>query len=437
VELEAGASLFPEGDRIDALYIVRDGVLRAVETDANGAEVLVRTIVAGEVLDQLQVLSGGTRPVQVRAHGTCLLWMIPGDIVDSLAESHTGFRDVRERIHRRQLFCRLHPILGALDKAFLDDLEGTLSWRHLRRGDLLFEQNDVADHLHFVVSGRVQTVHIAGDGTHRRLGEASRGDVVGETEFFTGEPRTARVQAVRDSVLVDLATADFDALVGRRPHGLRRVTRNIVERQRRPVATSRAASRVATIAVLGSSSRVSTTEFTARLTSQLSVFGSTARFTSGAVNALMAEPGIAQVTGDSAASERLLAWLEGQEARHRFLVYEADPGDTEWTQRCLRLADRILLVAHAADDPRPSDLERALLLPEGKVTDAYELLILVHADGSKLPTGARRWLAERPHVEEHHHLRWNEDGDFGRIARVLAGHAVDVILGGDGALRCE
>jgi hypothetical protein len=39
----------------------------------------------------------------------------------------------------------------------------------------------------------------------------------------------------------------------------------------------------------------------------------------------VAEPGIARVTEESAASERLLAWLEGVESRHRFLVYQTDP----------------------------------------------------------------------------------------------------------------
>lgn len=433
VELAVGESLFPEDDRIDALYVVESGVLRATETDAAGTPRLVRTIGPGELVDQLQVLSGGSRPVHVHAAEPCQLWMIPGDIVDQLVESQPEFRAIRERTHRRQLFCRLHPIFGTLDQSCLDDLEATLTWRHLARGELLFEQRDPADTLYFVVSGRVQTVHLEQDGTLRRLGEASRGDTVGEGEFFTGEQRSARAQAVRDSVLVGLSTADFDALVARRPHVLRHVTRNIVERQRRPVLASRAASKVSTIAVLGLSPRVSTSEFIARLTSHLERFGPTARLTSERVNSLMAEPNIANVTEDSAASERLLAWLEGLEARHRFLIYETDSADSEWTQRCLRLADRILLVAHATDDPRPTNFERTLLLPEGRITDAYELLILVHQDGSVLPTGTRAWLAERPHVEEHHHLRWSEDADFGRLARVLAGRAVGVVLGGGGA----
>ena len=50
-----------------------------------------------------------------------------------------------------------------------------------------------------------------------------------------------------------------------------------------------------------------------------------------------------------------------------------------------------------------------------------------------MPLGTKRWLSERPHVEEHHHLRWNEDADFGRLARVLAGRAIGMVLGGGGA----
>jgi NTE family protein/lysophospholipid hydrolase len=433
VGLQPGDSLFPDDDRIDALHLLESGALHATEIATNGATLLVRTIAPGELVDHLQVFSGGARPVQVRAAEPSTLWTIPGDVVDSLVESTPEFRLVRERIHRRQLFCRLHAIFGTLDETLLDDLERAVTWRHLRRGELVFDQGERADSLYFVVSGRVQAIRVDARGTQTRLGEATRGDTVGEGDFFTGETRSARVMAVRDSVVVGLTTGDFDALVARRPQVLRHVTRNIVERQRRPIVTSRAASRVATIAVLGMSDRVSADAFTTRLTSHLSAFGPVARLSSARVDSLMAEPAIAQVTEDSAASERLLAWLEGLEARHRFVVLETDPADTEWTQRCLRLADRILLVAHAKDDPQPRALERALLLPEGRITDAYELLILVHDDGSALPVGTRAWLAERPHVEEHHHLRWTEDGDFGRLARVLAGRAVGMVLGGGGA----
>ena len=135
VELPTGESLFPEDDRIDAMYIVHQGVLHATEAGASGTSLLVRSIGPGESLDQLQVLSGGARAVQVRAAEPCQLWMIPGDVVDALDGSQPELRGVRERIHRRQLFCRLHPIFGTLDRELLDDLEATVTWHHLRRGD--------------------------------------------------------------------------------------------------------------------------------------------------------------------------------------------------------------------------------------------------------------------------------------------------------------
>ena len=432
-ELAAGESLFPESDRIDALYIVRGGALRASEAGLHGVETLVRVIGPGEALDQLQVISGGARPVRVRADGPCALAVIPGDVVDALVAAHPDFRAVRERVHRRQLFCRLYSIFGALDGSFLDDLEATADWTHLAHGQVLFEPNDPSDALYFVISGRVQTICTQRDGSAQVLGESGRGDTVGDNDFFADEPRTARVQAVRDSVLVGFTSAEFDALVARRPHVLRHVMRNIVERHRRPALATPSSGRVATVAVVPVSPGVQIAEFTDRLAAQLSAFGPVMRLTAHDVDARMAEPGIAQAPEGAVESERLLAWLEGQEGNHRFLVYETDPTATPWTRRCLRQADRILLVARASDDPRPGEVERALLLPEGRVTDAYEMLVLVHPDGSCLPSGTRRWLAERPHVEEHHHLRWREADDFARLARILAGRAVGVVLGGGGA----
>src|SRR5690349_15247525 len=99
VELSPDESVFPEDDRIDALYIVDTGQLHATETDVTGNVRLIRTLGPGELVDQLQVLSGGARPVRVRAAEPTGLWMIPGELVDALVESQPEFRLVRERTH--------------------------------------------------------------------------------------------------------------------------------------------------------------------------------------------------------------------------------------------------------------------------------------------------------------------------------------------------
>jgi predicted acylesterase/phospholipase RssA len=49
-----------------------------------------------------------------------------------------------------------------------------------------------------------------------------------------------------------------------------------------------------------------------------------------------------------------------------------------------------------------------------------------------MPSQTRAWLKDRG-VDGHQHLRWDRDADFGRVARLLAGRTVGVVLGGGGA----
>lgn len=42
---------------------------------------------------------------------------------------------------------------------------------------------------------------------------------------------------------------------------------------------------------------------------------------------------------------RLTSWLAQQEDQHRIVLYQCDASFTPWTQRCVRQADCVLLVA--------------------------------------------------------------------------------------------
>lgn len=430
VALAAGEALFAGPRAGAALYLVLEGALLAAEPAPDGSETPVRVLEPGEALDEMQLFAGSARPVVVRAARDSVVGRVPGEAVDRLAAAHPELRDALRRLHARQLLCRLHPVFGAFGRQLLDDVEATADWVHLPRGRLLFEQNTPADGLYFVVSGRVQTLHVERDGATRVLSESGRGEVAGEMGFFGVPTRGERVQAVRDSVLVGFTSDEFDQLAARQPQLLRRVTRGLVERMHRGARTG--PGRVVNVAVLPASEGAPVRDFCNRLTAALGAHGPTLRLDAAGVDARMDEAGIAQAWEGSPESPRLLAWLEAQEAAHRFVVYEAEAGPTPWTRRCMRQADRVLLVASAQDDPRPGEAESALLGLEGRITDAHEVLVLLHPDGDRLPSGTRRWLEGR-RVDEHHHLRWSEPGDFARLARVLAGRAVGVVLGGGGA----
>ena len=97
----------------------------------------------------------------------------------------------------------------------------------------------------------------------------------------------------------------------------------------------------------------------------------------------------------------------------------------------MRQADHVLLAASAQDDPIPTAAELALDQATGP-RGARRTLVLLHPDGARRPQGTARWLAARE-VDGHVHVRLDEERDFGRLARLLAGKAVGLALGGGGA----
>jgi NTE family protein/lysophospholipid hydrolase len=91
-----------------------------------------------------------------------------------------------------------------------------------------------------------------------------------------------------------------------------------------------------------------------------------------------------------------------------------------------------MIVARAGADPKPGELERAVCPPDSGSATSHRILVLLHPDGSRLPSGTGLWLQERQ-VDSHYHVRWDRDADIQRLARILTGNAVGLVLGGGGA----
>jgi NTE family protein len=332
----------------------------------------------------------------------------------------------RPRHQQDLLLQHLRSYLGIVDEAAIEVVRGRVRWLPLSAGETLMRQGESGDSLYLLVSGRLR-VYIERDGQRRVVREISRGEVVGEMSLITEEPRSATLVAVRDSVLVSLGKEDFAHLQAISPAVSLALTRKIIQRLRteneRP-----ALDRPVTMALLPVSDGVDALEMATALAGQLASRGRVA-----VLDAAEAARRLGTALRDDDGSRRRVSQLiDETEGTHDFVLLAAGAEPDFWTGCCARHADEILLLADAAREPRLHASERALLMETGAAVEAAQILLLLHAAGTRMPQGTARWLARRP-VTEHMHLRRGHDGDLARLARVQSRTAVGLVLAGGGA----
>lgn len=106
--------------------------------------------------------------------------------------------------HAALVCAGLERFFGRIDQEALNALAARMEVRPLMRGQTLYRQGDDGNALHVLLTGRLQVVVRADDGTDRVLAYPSPGDTVGEMALFTGARRTAGVLAMRDSMVAEL-----------------------------------------------------------------------------------------------------------------------------------------------------------------------------------------------------------------------------------------
>ncbi len=96
----------------------------------------------------------------------------------------------------------------------LQDEAGRL---RLSGGEVLFRQGDPPDCLYIVVHGRLEVILERADGGREVVDQVGPGECIGEMALLADEPRSATIQAIRDSELVRLSKDKFDLLLDRYP----------------------------------------------------------------------------------------------------------------------------------------------------------------------------------------------------------------------------
>ena len=320
-------------------------------------------------------------------------------------------------------------ILGDLDAASRAALAAELDPVRLTRGDILVRQGDDADRMFIVVSGRFA---VRLDGRSAPISEIGPGQPIGEIAFLSGGSRTATVQALRDSLVLQLTREDFDRLVAKSP-ALWRVITVALARRLAELNTARAAPpdpRPRTIAIVRAGGAPVPPEFPVLLAEALAK-RSQLRHERGRRVQIVdhARATSLLAAGVSIDSTEATAALNDLERQSDFVVYLANDQLDSWSDKAIRQADIVLAVGVHAAEPAPSPLEAraAGLLPA-----TSRRLVLLHPRRHTI-SGTRHWLTGRD-VAMHHHVALDEPGDMARLARFAKGTAIGLIACGGGAL---
>lgn len=119
-----------------------------------------------------------------------------------------------------------------LDDEDLEELASSLREHRLMPGDMVFHEGDRGDSM-FIVAGGEVNIHLPGDATTRvSLANLEAGTYFGEIALFDDKPRSASVQAIRDTLLLELGRTDLVTFLDGRPGVMIGILQTLSERLR-------------------------------------------------------------------------------------------------------------------------------------------------------------------------------------------------------------
>jgi CRP-like cAMP-binding protein len=319
----------------------------------------------GDTIGEIALLTGQERAATVNALEPSELVIIYKTSTDRLISKHPHVmaefaRILVPRLHRTQLSGVLRELFSDLDAAALQDLQARLEWRHFVGGETVFQQDHRGEAMVIVINGCLMMTRKDAQGHQQELGEFRRGSYLGGYVLLTGEPYRESVIAVRDTDVVLLSQAVFQELLPRYPDAALCIARKFVQQQLSIQSVSREASSDVSVALVPCSPAVPLSQFAVLLAEAFAGLGATLHLSSQRFDDLYGKTNASQTASSDSINPSIVAWLSDRETTFNYILYEADSNWTPWTRRCLRQADRIVLVAQADDNPAPGEMELAM-----------------------------------------------------------------------------
>ncbi|XP_014394068.1 PREDICTED: neuropathy target esterase [Myotis brandtii] len=434
---KAGTIIARQGDQDVSLHFVLWGCLHVYQRMIDKAEdVCLFVAQPGELVGQLAVLTGEPLIFTLRAQRDCTFLRI----------SKSDFYEII-RAQPSVVLSAAHTVAARMSP-FVRQMDFAIDWTAVEAGRALGKKELVGEY------GRGDLVGVVSAATPLTSDPSLSGVLPPPTHTPSGNlpgpagPPISTLQVVTRLIhlLSQKILGNLQQLQGPFPGSGLGVPPHS--------ELTNPASNLATVAVLPVCAEVPMVAFTLELQHALQAIGPTLLLNSDIIRARLGASAL-----DSIQEFRLSGWLAQQEDTHRIVLYQTDSSLTPWTVRCLRQADCILIVGLGDQEPTLGQLEQML---ENTAVRALKQLVLLHREEGPGPTRTVEWLNMRSWCSGHLHLRCprrlfsrrspaklhelyekvfsrrvDRHSDFSRLARVLTGNTIALVLGGGGARGCS
>ena len=438
---EPGETLIHAGSRTGALHVLLEGRVE-VRLPGAGGSALVAQLAEGEVLGEIQLVTGQAATTDVVAITPCTVLELDGGLLRAIPEAFPAFEErlsqlASQRLRKLAFRAVVHDLLRGVKPALVDEFIAGATEVVLPRGERLFSQGDAADAWYVLTSGRLGVIAASARETHK-VADLMPGASVGEMALIGGAPRNATIVAERRASLMRVSKESFERFADDHPAFARRLMEKVVQRLSESSSALEARGRPV-LAVLRASA-------SPRLEAAFGQLGASMRRLAGA--AVRGRADFEAAAGcriDASVTEahplwgRFDVWIEEAQGEHPMVLVDAGHEDDAWRRECLLHADRCIWLAEpvADDAPRPEPALREALRAarEWARRDSQRLpwwLVVAHPPGTEAPRNTRAWL-DGEDFDRHLHARLDDAPSMERTARLLAGRGHGLVLSGGGA----
>lgn len=325
----------------------------------------------------------------------------------------------------------LENLFGKLDSDKLTSIKEKLSYISLRRGETLFHQNDEADGIYILLSGKLEVIAAQRDGSVHRVGFVNRAETVGEMALLSDDLRSATVVAFRNSTLAKMSNDTFIELCYSNAEFALRVSRFIVSRLKQSIHTKRAKIKISNISFHDSGLTPITSEVIDQILDRFR------KMTSVVIldKALSDQVLDLKDSGKQPGPDELLKldhYINELEQQEKKLCFDLRNMDNYLVNHIIDFSDLAIeffdFSAVKTKNWKPDSFIQSIENIQSKIN-----YVFCHENKNGLFPEGTNLVLEKLKNGPHTHIKQGDEKGINRIVRYITGKSVGLVLGGGGA----